>query len=139
VWLSDGAGGQRPDFIVDQSSFIDSAAGMLVPSGNKEPRTIEGRTPMTSTDCEWIIANESTFEDRIQKFLAAGSLLIGGVQRPVKKIEVCCIRIFSANGNKDTVHGAKRGTTTLESWRGITRPWHNIDKPIAWARFYAPP
>ncbi len=135
VWFKDGKHGKVPDAVVDQSSFIDSAEGTAVATAGKDPKTVVGRTPVSSADCDWIIANEAELERRIEAFHAATSVKLAGATHAVERLEVTHFRVFSANGDRDTVHGAPRGSRAKEAWRGVTRPWREVDA-IAWSRFY---
>ncbi len=137
VWFKDGKHGKQPDAVVDQSSFIDGAVAKAVAIGTKNPKEVVGRTPVSAADCEWLLAHEAEFEQRVQAFHDAPTVTLDGVTKSIEKFQVTHFRVFSANGDRETVHGARRGTRTMEQWRGVTRPWKEIT-PICWARFYAP-
>lgn len=140
VWVAgEGKPGRAPDYVVDQSSFIDSAQGRAVATAGRAPGLVEGRTPPDTHDCEWILSHEAEFEHRLQTFLSARALIVEGATKSVEKVEVTHFRVFSANGDRNTVHGAPRGSTAREAWRGITWPWKDLSEAIAWARFYGSP
>jgi len=112
------------------------------------PKKVDGRTPMNAKDCDWVIANEKEFERRIQAFLAATSLEVDGVKREVNVIQVSNVRVFSANGGKQTCHSKtydgeapnfKLAEKQSPGWQGITRPWNSAsfgNKPISIGRYY---
>lgn len=132
IWLEGHTKG--PDYILDQSAFVD-ADPTPVPTQGKAALRVAGRAPLTHAEADWIIGHEEVFEARLQAFLSATQLTLGGASRAVR-IQPVGFRMFSANGSKKTVHGAVRGTTTPVSHYGITQPWADFDKTLAWARFY---
>lgn len=133
IWLEDDR--RTPSYVIDQSAFIDSNPDPITTNG-KKPLVVRGRAPLTHDDADWIADNESTFEARVRTFLSSTSLAIDGEDHNVRIVPVG-FRMFSANGSKQTVHGAKRGSRTPVARYGITQPWTDFSKALAWARFYA--
>jgi hypothetical protein len=134
----------KPDAILDQSSFIDSASGSLKKASATE------RNPMTAADCDWVISNEATFEKRVTDFLAVTKLVDPNTntEKKIAKIEVTNWRVFSANGTTKTAHAKiyawdeatktyKEGNTAGKTY-GITRPWCDKIKKLSFGRLYGP-
>jgi hypothetical protein len=146
-----------PDYILDQSSFIDGDGTLVeVGPGHKDVTAVVGRTEMTDRDCEFLLKNESIFMQRLKRFLSATELAPpGGTERKIKTIEVVAWRKFSANGSWDTAHSRRyKGTgtnkakdpkyeldlgSTKSNYKldGINRPW-STEGPISVGRFYGP-
>jgi len=153
IFFKDGAD-KTWHAIVDQSGFVDAEKPKLYVVGKGdgkkkiEPKSVDGRRGMNAADCDWIIANEKEFERRIEAFLASTSLELDGVTREVEVIQVSNVRVFSANGGKQTCHsktydGEAPNFTLAEKqspgWQGITRPWNSAsfsNKPISIGRYY---
>lgn len=154
VWFTDGENHTNPDYVLDQATFLDSAAGTLYKCGKTtKARKVEGRTLMTEEDCDWISSNADAFEERIVAFLAKTQLEVDGVQRTIKKVEVVCWQVWTANcvwsATKKTAYGkvyefkdeawvhseteTKANLTNL----GISRPWRDASR-IGFGRFYGP-
>jgi len=142
----------KGDCILDQSSFIDSAAGTLIAiTKGHNTYNMDGRRAVNAADCDWVIANEAEFERRVSTFLAAAKLTgPDKAEHEVKKIEVAHWRVFSANGNKKTAHSKQYNpdgddfkldedaTKKLVKINGITRPWCYKLQNVTLGRFYAP-
>jgi hypothetical protein len=155
IFFKDAPGKETWHAIVDQSGFIDAEKPKLYVVGKGDgkkkvsPSSVAGRKLMTAADCDWVIANEKELERRIQAFLAATSLEVDGVKREVNVTQVSNVRVFSANGGKQTCHSktydgdeATGFTLTAKQspgWQGITRPWNSAsfgNKPISVGRYY---
>ena len=162
VWLNPS--GVHPTYIIDQSSLVDSKFGTLVKfTSYTHLNSIDGRSalrkqlnqlPLTATDCDWIIENESEFEGRVSALLQSQQITApDGSVHSVHKIEVLRWRVFSANGTSKTAHskqydpdGAENGipkfklnateTEKRKSINGVTRPWETGIKKLCVGRFY---
>ncbi len=148
IWFSDGKNKKAPDARCDQSSFIRSETGEIVAAGADDGPL------MTAADCDWVAANEGTFETLVKNFLGASTLNFGGRDRPVAKIEVTNIRVFSANciwGKKSKtsdgiVYDSADGTTwtansdstkKFKARLGVSRPWSpNMSQTIVFTRLF---
>jgi hypothetical protein len=156
IWFEGGSlDEKRPDFVLDQSSFIDAAAGTLVSAAGKNPMNVTGRTEMTAADCDKLMGMEATFLKSVQTFLDAKELARPGGTGKVRRLDVLGWRVFTANGLYDTAHacvydgtGTKKLkdppyklslTRTAASFAddGITRPWKTAES-ISLGRLYGP-
>lgn len=157
VWVEGGSTlPTRPDYVLDQSSFIDSSAGTLVSATGKDPMTVTGRAEMTAADCDTLIGMEATFLSSVKAFLEATALTLpGGGSGKIRQTKVLGWRVFTANGLYDTAHarvydgtGKKKlkdppytlslsRTAAKFSENGITRPWSPAG-PISLGRLYGP-
>lgn len=126
IWLEGNTNKEKPDFVLDQTSFVDKQHGVLkVPSaGDLSVLKYGGTsyidpavTALNEAQCDAIFKDEKAFDDKVRAFIKAcegGTLNAEGGKAPdgrnaadlkVKEIKVINLKEFSSNaiwdkGNK---------------------------------------
>ncbi len=162
VTFTDSPNG-KPEIFLDQSSFLRASQGEPIPirvlDANAPPPK-KGRKPamitrkaddrslnqdkrMTAADCELARKCEDDFLARIDAFLAKdkpgaadATMLVGGAQRTIQKIEVANAIVFSANIAPGTDNRTKNGTigdwTMTKNAAGKSVPAKDADGNPIW-------